>query len=115
MHHGAVVRKIAAVDIGDARHGGERFPFRLTIKLQAPYTESALDSMFVAFPFGKPVSTFPGNALMAFETLGHDVVEVERGDRLQGQALLREVRAVLERCERCGGPVEVLAVDAAGE
>src|SRR5882672_9547902 len=24
---------------------------------------SALDSMFVAFPFGKPVSTFPGNAL----------------------------------------------------
>ena len=41
----------------------ERFPFRLTMKLQAPYTESALDSMFVAFPFGKPVSTFPGNAL----------------------------------------------------
>src|SRR5438477_7298304 len=25
---------------------------------------SALDSMFVAFPFGKPVSTFPGNALV---------------------------------------------------
>jgi hypothetical protein len=30
----------------------ERFPFSLTTKLQAPYTESALDSMFVAFPYG---------------------------------------------------------------
>jgi hypothetical protein len=25
--------------------------------------ESALDSIVVAFPYGKPVSTFPGNAL----------------------------------------------------
>src|SRR5258705_2375633 len=27
-------------------------------------TESALDSIVVAFPYGKPVSTFPENALM---------------------------------------------------
>src|SRR6266702_4232509 len=31
---------------------------------RAPWPESALDLRFVAFPFGKPVSTFPGNALM---------------------------------------------------
>jgi hypothetical protein len=42
----------------------ERFPIRLTRKLQGSWPESALDSMFVAFPIGKPVSTFPGNALM---------------------------------------------------
>src|ERR1700722_9589131 len=41
----------------------ERFPIRLTRKLQGSWPESALDSMFVAFPIGKPVSTFPGNAL----------------------------------------------------
>jgi hypothetical protein len=36
----------------------------LTVKSQAPWPESALDSRFVAFPLGKPVSTFPGNALV---------------------------------------------------
>src|ERR1700719_4374699 len=41
----------------------ERFPIRLTRKLLGAWPESALDSMFVAFPIGKPVSTFPGNAL----------------------------------------------------
>jgi hypothetical protein len=43
----------------------ERFPIRLTRKLQGSWPESALDSMLVAFPIGKPVSTFPGNALGA--------------------------------------------------
>ena len=47
-----------------ASNGLERFPIRLTRKLQGSWPESALDSMFVAFPIGKPVSTFPGNALM---------------------------------------------------
>ena len=41
----------------------ERFPIRSTRKLQGSWPESALDFMFVAFPIGKPVSTFPGNAL----------------------------------------------------
>jgi hypothetical protein len=41
----------------------ERFPFRLTKKSHEPSAESALDSILVAFPIGKPVSTFPGNAL----------------------------------------------------
>jgi hypothetical protein len=41
-----------------------RFPIRLTMKSQTPWPERALDSGFVAFPFGKPVSTFPGNALV---------------------------------------------------
>ena len=41
----------------------ERFPIRLTRKLQGSWPESALDSMFVAFPIGKLVSTIPGNAL----------------------------------------------------
>src|ERR1700694_1908537 len=35
------------------------------MKLDGPWPESALDSTLVAFPFGKPVSTFPGNALSA--------------------------------------------------
>jgi branched-chain amino acid transport system substrate-binding protein len=41
----------------------ERFPFRLTRKSRRLVAESALDSMLVAFSFGKPVSTFPENAL----------------------------------------------------
>jgi hypothetical protein len=40
----------------------------LTRKLQGSWPESALDSMFVAFPIGKPVSTFPGNALNLTES-----------------------------------------------
>ena len=43
----------------------ERFPFRLTGISRKTSLESALDSMLVAFPIGKPVSTFPGNALSA--------------------------------------------------
>jgi hypothetical protein len=42
-----------------------RLPIRLTLKSHGPSAESDLASMFVAFPFGKPVSTFPGNALTA--------------------------------------------------
>ena len=41
----------------------ERFPFRLIRRLHGSWSESALDSTFVAFPIGKPVSTFPGHAL----------------------------------------------------
>src|SRR5258707_794042 len=42
----------------------ERFPVTLTWKSLRSWPGGALASMFVAFPFGKPVSTFPGNALM---------------------------------------------------
>jgi hypothetical protein len=55
----------------------------LTIKLHAPYTESALDSMFVAFPFGKPVSTFPGNALKHSSRTGGGVI-AELGGPVRG-------------------------------
>src|ERR1700737_704460 len=51
----------------------ERFPVRLTVKSQAQWPESALDSRFVAFPFGKPVSTFPGNALVLRFRRSHHV------------------------------------------
>jgi hypothetical protein len=41
------------------------------MKSEAPWLESALDSRFVAFPFGKPVSTFPGNApAIRFQSIG---------------------------------------------
>jgi hypothetical protein len=64
----------------------ERFPFRLTIKSREPSQESALDSTLVAFPCGKPVSTFPGNALIhpalsrvdGFVQQSHGAVAIDR-------------------------------------
>src|SRR5271157_4842182 len=52
----------------------ERFSFRLTRNPHGLRGKSALDSTFFAFPFGKPVSTFPGNALAATPGPGSTVV-----------------------------------------
>ncbi len=43
---------------------------KLTMKSDGPRSESALDSLRVAFPFGKPVSTFPGHALISIDMQG---------------------------------------------
>jgi hypothetical protein len=59
----------------------ERFPIRLTRKLQGSWPESALDSMFVAFPIGKLVSTIPGNALSRPDLFA-DAVEIQMQDFL---------------------------------
>ena len=61
--------------------GLERFPIRLTRKLQGSWPESALDSMFVAFPIGKPVSTFPGDALslLLLHLRGDNAVRIGNG------------------------------------
>jgi len=75
----------------------ERFPFRLTRTSRKTTAESALDSMLVAFPIGKPVSTFPGNALRQFRRMksmttvaggqvGRSLPRLEAGDKVTGRA-----------------------------
>src|SRR6202171_5587023 len=65
----------------------ERFPIRLTMKSDRPWPGSALDSTLVAFPFGKPVSTFPGNALRFQCPLRLDIDRIDRGASAHEQAV----------------------------
>jgi len=67
------------------------------MKSHGPRSESALDSILVAFPFGKPVSTFPGNALNKRDR--------RRSDHLRDFAFSHHVgrEAVGERADRATG------------
>src|SRR5882672_11156657 len=85
----------------------ERFPVTLTWKSLRSWPGSALDSMFVAFPFGKPVSTFPGNALSGASVLELPAIDQPRRDPDQdrqqddAEARKRERRRAEKIDQRC--------------
>ena len=67
----------------------------------APRAESALASMFVAFPFGKPVSNFPRNALISL----YAAPQCPAQRRSRRNARQRRLKRTLLEAHRGGGHV----------